>query len=72
MVEWLQDLQSEQVSSREHQHTSLQDIQGWTGVQGDFSTACWSLKTILSVRLSRPQVVLGYRDVHSGNKPIIL
>ena len=35
IVEWLENLQQEQVSSRQYQHTSLQAIQGWTGVQGD-------------------------------------
>jgi len=33
--EWLQGIQGEQVSSRQYQHTALQDIQQWTGVQGD-------------------------------------
>ena len=32
---WLKDMQATQVSSRSYQHTPLQDIQSWTGVQGD-------------------------------------
>jgi amino acid adenylation domain-containing protein len=32
---WLQDLQADQVASREYQYTPLQDVQGWTGVKGD-------------------------------------
>ncbi|WP_429385033.1 amino acid adenylation domain-containing protein, partial [Mucilaginibacter sp. UYCu711] len=32
---WLQGLQAEQVSSRQHQYTPLQNIQAWTGVKGD-------------------------------------
>ena len=32
---WLQGLQSEQVSSRQYQHTPLQTVQGWSGIQGD-------------------------------------
>jgi len=35
IVQCLQGLQEEQVLSRQYQHTALQDIQRWTGVQGD-------------------------------------
>jgi len=35
IVEWLQGLQDDQVSSRHHQYTSLHDIQSWMGVKGD-------------------------------------
>ena len=35
ITEWLQHLQEDQVQSRQYQHTSLNDIQGWTGMQGD-------------------------------------
>jgi len=34
-VNWLQNIQAEQVSSREYQYTALQDVQGWTGIRGD-------------------------------------
>ena len=33
--EWLQELQSEQVSSRQYQYAALQDVQKWIGVKGD-------------------------------------
>ena len=36
IIEWLQDLQQAQISSRQFQHTPLFDIQEWTGIQGDF------------------------------------
>ncbi|PSL45610.1 non-ribosomal peptide synthase protein (TIGR01720 family)/amino acid adenylation domain-containing protein [Chitinophaga niastensis] len=32
---WLQALQASQQQSREHQHVGLNDIQRWTGLQGD-------------------------------------
>ncbi|HMQ70356.1 MAG TPA: amino acid adenylation domain-containing protein, partial [Ignavibacteria bacterium] len=32
---WLQDIQKDQVSSRQYQYTPLQEIQSWTGVSGD-------------------------------------
>jgi amino acid adenylation domain-containing protein/non-ribosomal peptide synthase protein (TIGR01720 family)/FkbM family methyltransferase len=32
---WLQGLQEEQVSSRQYQYTSLNEIQGWSAVKGD-------------------------------------
>jgi amino acid adenylation domain-containing protein/non-ribosomal peptide synthase protein (TIGR01720 family) len=35
VAEWLQAMQQDQLESREYQHTSLNDIQRWTGVQGD-------------------------------------
>ncbi|MEO7533118.1 MAG: amino acid adenylation domain-containing protein, partial [Ferruginibacter sp.] len=35
IVEWLQGLQDEQVSSRGYQYTPLQQVQEWTGIQGD-------------------------------------
>ena len=35
MINWLQNLQTEQVESRQYQYTALSDIQGWTGIQGD-------------------------------------
>jgi non-ribosomal peptide synthase protein (TIGR01720 family) len=35
VVEWLQALQSDQVTSRQYQYTPLSTIQQWTGVQGD-------------------------------------
>ncbi|MEO7535571.1 MAG: non-ribosomal peptide synthase/polyketide synthase, partial [Ferruginibacter sp.] len=35
LVEWLQAMQADQVASRNFQHTALQDIQGWAGLQGD-------------------------------------
>ena len=34
-VSWLQNLQAEQVASREFQHTALQNIQQWAGVKDD-------------------------------------
>jgi len=34
-VGWLQELQAEQVTSRNYQYTPLQDVQGWTGIKGD-------------------------------------
>ncbi|MCW3106371.1 MAG: Nonribosomal peptide synthetase, partial [Segetibacter sp.] len=36
IVEWLQNIQNEQVSSRRYQHTALADVQRWAEVQGDF------------------------------------
>ncbi|MHA4842636.1 amino acid adenylation domain-containing protein [Flavitalea antarctica] len=36
IAEWLQEIQSEQVSSRQYEHTSLQDIQRIIGIPGDF------------------------------------
>ena len=33
--QWLQELQEDQVSSRQYQYTPLQEIQRWTGVSGD-------------------------------------
>ncbi|MEO8173546.1 MAG: amino acid adenylation domain-containing protein, partial [Sediminibacterium sp.] len=35
IVEWLQEIQSQQAESRQYQHTSLTSIQKWTGLQGD-------------------------------------
>ena len=35
VVEWLQNLQAQQVVSRQYQYTPLQSIQAWTGVKGD-------------------------------------
>ncbi|MBK8549760.1 MAG: amino acid adenylation domain-containing protein [Ignavibacteria bacterium] len=35
ITEWLQNLQKDQVSSRQYQHTPLQDVQSWTSVSGD-------------------------------------
>jgi amino acid adenylation domain-containing protein/non-ribosomal peptide synthase protein (TIGR01720 family)/FkbM family methyltransferase len=35
IVQWLQGLQDDQIASRHHQYTALQDIQGWTGVKAD-------------------------------------
>ncbi|MCU7552929.1 condensation domain-containing protein, partial [Chitinophagaceae bacterium LB-8] len=35
IVEWLQNLQQEQASSRQYQYTILNDIQSWTSVQGE-------------------------------------
>jgi amino acid adenylation domain-containing protein/non-ribosomal peptide synthase protein (TIGR01720 family) len=35
IVEWLQEMQRQQLLSREYQHTSLSDIQGWMGIKGD-------------------------------------
>ncbi len=35
ITDWLQDLQKDQVASREYQYTPLQYIQGLTGIQGD-------------------------------------
>jgi non-ribosomal peptide synthetase component F len=35
VIDWLQQLQAEQVASRRYQHTALNDIQRWTGVPGD-------------------------------------
>ena len=35
IVNWLQGLQTDQVTSRQYQYTALQDVQGWTGVKGD-------------------------------------
>ncbi|HET9276550.1 MAG TPA: condensation domain-containing protein, partial [Flavitalea sp.] len=32
---WLQNLQEQQVASREYQYTSLREIQGWSAVNGD-------------------------------------
>ncbi|WP_143305919.1 non-ribosomal peptide synthetase [Chitinophaga vietnamensis] len=34
-TEWLQQIQAEQSQCREHQYTTLNDIQRWTGIQGD-------------------------------------
>ena len=34
-VSWLQELQADQVSSREYQYSALQDVQHWTGIKGD-------------------------------------
>jgi len=34
-VNWLQGLQTDQVSSRQYQYAALQDVQGWTGIKGD-------------------------------------
>ena len=33
--EWLQELQSEQVTSRQYQYAALQDVQKWVGIKGD-------------------------------------
>ncbi|MBK8551806.1 MAG: AMP-binding protein [Ignavibacteria bacterium] len=33
--EWLQEIQKNQVHSRQFQYTPLQKIQGWTGIKGD-------------------------------------
>ncbi|MCW3078681.1 non-ribosomal peptide synthetase, partial [Segetibacter sp.] len=35
IVEWLQSLQQDQVSSRQYQYSSLHDVQNWTSVEGD-------------------------------------
>jgi amino acid adenylation domain-containing protein/non-ribosomal peptide synthase protein (TIGR01720 family) len=35
VVAWLQQLQADQLQSREHQYNSLHDIQQWAGVGGD-------------------------------------
>ncbi|MCW3089278.1 MAG: linear pentadecapeptide gramicidin synthetase LgrD, partial [Ferruginibacter sp.] len=35
IIPWLQEMQQEQASSRQYQHTSYSKIQSWTGVQGD-------------------------------------
>lgn len=35
ITQWLQNIQSNQVSSRHHQYTPLNEIQGWTEVSGD-------------------------------------
>ncbi|WJK47548.1 amino acid adenylation domain-containing protein [Chitinophagaceae bacterium DXS] len=35
IVDWLQQLQEEQLTSRQHQYSSLNDIRHWTGLQGD-------------------------------------
>ncbi len=35
VVKWLQEIQDSQVSSRQYQYTPLQNIQSWTGIQGD-------------------------------------
>jgi amino acid adenylation domain-containing protein/non-ribosomal peptide synthase protein (TIGR01720 family) len=33
--EWLQEIQKDQIVSRQYQFTPLQEIQSWTGIQGD-------------------------------------
>ncbi|MEO7768781.1 MAG: amino acid adenylation domain-containing protein, partial [Ferruginibacter sp.] len=35
IVDWLQQIQEEQLSSRQYQHTPFSNIQSWSGVQGD-------------------------------------
>jgi amino acid adenylation domain-containing protein/FkbM family methyltransferase len=35
IVEWMQNIQKDQVASRNHQYTPLHDIQGWTDIKGD-------------------------------------
>ncbi|SKA37911.1 non-ribosomal peptide synthase domain TIGR01720/amino acid adenylation domain-containing protein [Chitinophaga eiseniae] len=35
IVSWLQQLQSEQQQSREHQYNNLQQVQQWAGINGD-------------------------------------
>src|SRR5215204_2900561 len=35
LSDWLQNIQAQQAASRHYQHTSLQDIQSWTGIKGD-------------------------------------
>lgn len=35
VLDWLQNLQNDQVKSRQHQYTALHEIKKWTGVQGD-------------------------------------
>ncbi|HSU49336.1 MAG TPA: amino acid adenylation domain-containing protein, partial [Segetibacter sp.] len=35
LIDWLQGLQNDQVKSRQHQYTALQEIKRWTGIQGD-------------------------------------
>lgn len=35
-AKWLHNIQQQQLSSRKYQHTALQDIQSWVGIQGDF------------------------------------
>ncbi len=35
IVEWLRSIQSEQLNSRQYQHTPFSVVQGWSGVQGD-------------------------------------
>ncbi|MCW3114934.1 MAG: Nonribosomal peptide synthetase, partial [Segetibacter sp.] len=35
IVDWLQNLQNQQVSTRQYQHTPLQVVQGWLGIQGE-------------------------------------
>ena len=36
LVPWLQQVQAQQVAARQYQHAPLQDIQSWSGIQGDF------------------------------------
>ncbi|MEJ6981955.1 non-ribosomal peptide synthase/polyketide synthase [Pedobacter sp. P351] len=36
IVEWLRGIQAGQISSRQHQHTPINEIQKWSGIQGDF------------------------------------
>lgn len=35
IVEWLQEMQADQVKSREHQYSPLHKTQRWSGIQGD-------------------------------------
>jgi amino acid adenylation domain-containing protein/non-ribosomal peptide synthase protein (TIGR01720 family) len=35
IMEWLQGIQSQQVNSRQYQHTPFSKVQAWSGVQGD-------------------------------------
>ncbi|MEO7583966.1 MAG: non-ribosomal peptide synthase/polyketide synthase [Ferruginibacter sp.] len=35
VIKWLQNIQQEQVASRQYQYTSLHQVQAWSGVQGD-------------------------------------
>jgi len=36
IVQWLQDIQAEQVNSRQYQFTPLHRVQGWSGIHGDW------------------------------------
>jgi hypothetical protein len=63
--EWLENLQQQQVSSRQYQHTSLQAIQGWTGVQGDLFDSIMVFENYpVSKVLSAREWSLGVENVH--------
>jgi amino acid adenylation domain-containing protein/non-ribosomal peptide synthase protein (TIGR01720 family) len=47
---WLQKIQEDQAASRQYQHTPINDIQKWTGIQGDFFD---SLLVFLNYPVSR-------------------